>query len=423
MTPDKKAQALAAMDDWPTDPDLILVRRYIAGYLSEADERAVELRLASDQTFLMKVGPILSASRALQRERRLRERRGGVPWTMGAIEQTLAPEARAIVAERATLLTASLTEHGAVSLAQLVTRAGKAAGESETDGWLWIAAVRRVQMDAHLTSRHADALVMHIAKRLPRFASEGPAMLRKFGEREIAESVQLGGEPYEIRMVLELAGLVHMADDATGRWLVDYPEWTEDDAAAAPLRDLGAWSATYEDESIVQALVEEWRIAALTGDRDDLLTRLTLDCLEATQSLRLGVLSLVAIRRCSGAGVVSEDFSWLVADMVAKAMVKPELETDSVLDKIRLRLGRLEAAGDGPDDAKTPWLVVGASGEWRVLDAARERRIALFQRRVLRAAGWEEAAGLMRADLGEWRRRVNEVRREWNIRRNGPFSD
>ena len=145
-------------------------------------------------------------------------------------------------------------------------------------------------------------------------------------------------------------------------WTVDYPAWREDDPRVT------------------------------VHVRPD-------ETLEAFQDQRLD-------------GTIDARQAWWFINLRAMLLVARQFSADVVYREIVERIEELEAAGHGPIDPNNLSSEVSASSEWRVLNAARYRRMGVYTRHVLRAAGEDEMVRVMLEDPEEYRRRAEAC--EWS---------
>jgi hypothetical protein len=272
----------------------------------------------------------------------------------------------------ARLLTTSLTEPGALSLDALRDSIDQQVEHSEPATREWIAAVRSVQRSGLLTSEQADAMVVEIAFSWQGDLNEKAELFSSLGDDDLASGTHVGRWDFHAKARQPFVELMYGLDNAERQSAVEYPSWADENEAPATSRP--AWLGFHD------------------GIDDD------------------GI-SIASIQRSRAQGVFSEDVAWFLLDRMAEATMSRELAADPVLREIEERIDCVEFDGGGPAEGNKVGSREGASATWLALDAARERRVALFKRRVLAEAGEHEMVRAMKERPDEFRRRVGAVGR------------
>jgi hypothetical protein len=364
------------------------------------------------------------------------------------------------VTDRARMLIATLAEPGELPFDELLERIEHQSNDNEPAGRLWIAAVREVERAGHITADQANSLVDAIihsiimewdtrdaeggelseriralavlidpnagepgGKRkrskldkaarakakneldalLTRRSARHNVMLEQaciaLGEEQLARMARDGGRDFRVRMLdalMELYKNDHI--EKRGGSLVWYP-WPDsaEEELTPPPRTT---RPEVYDEQYAQALedlVERWRAAVSEETPWTVQAALDFAYIAAIENMEeKGDLELAAIQRARELGILDPDLAWLLLDRIAESMV--DADADAVLQGIEER----------KDD-------VFEEKEVEMLDEAQERRMGVLKRGILRAAGEDDMARVMKEKPAEFRARLAAAAKEWDV--------
>jgi hypothetical protein len=336
----------------PTQREEGLISNYIIGVLPLKRAKAVERRLLNDTAFHRRVGNSLRLQSIISRIVLPQWKKSG--RRVGKVDYPPGPTDR-----YESLLKAAISQPGEHSLDQCLERFRRDVKEHGRLGRSAVEAVRRLKPDRHLTTPEADALVLHIAGAMRGEIDEIAGLLMGLDEERLARMVRKKGE-HPLNWASEQLTVFKARIGDRGRdWTVDYPAWSED------------------DREVVVRVGRDAKMEAIQRDR--------------------------------ASGKINARLAWWLLDMRAMVVVSRQFWADMVYGEIVERLEGLEAAGCGPTDPYGPDADATASSEWRGLHAARHRRMGVFTRHVLRAAGEEEMVRMMVERPEEYRRRAEMV--------------
>lgn len=341
-------------DTQPTPREWGLISRYISGELPLKREKALERRLLDDAAFHRRVANSLRMDSIISRIVLPAWKKSGAHAELQELGPGPTDRYEASLVE-------AIASPGVRAIDELVAQWRRDVAENGRLGRPMVAAVRRLKFDRHVTLPEADALVFHIASALRSDTQELAGLLVGFDEEHLSKLVRKDHER-TLEWTSEQLVLLKARIGRCGRdWTVDYPMWGEDDPDVTVCVDAGP------DEK------------------------------------------MVAIQRERATGAIDAPEAWWLINMRAVVMVGAQFWADVVYGEIVERLEDLEAAGRGPVDPDSPDADETASSEWRTLHAARYRRMGVYTRHVLRAAGEEEMVRVMVERPAEYQRRSEWV--------------
>ena len=316
----------------------------------------------------------------------------------------------------AMMLTASLTEPGAVSLDELVERIDHQVAENESAARDWMKAVRRVQAAGLLTAEQADGFVLELAYQWHGDFPGKIELLRSVGAESLAEGTRTRKAAFWLEVRRPFLTLKSALDKTERASRARYPSWDDpdDDATMVP-RTAGPKLYDEQFEAEVDELAERWRMAVNCEPPWTVADALAFDYLLAHENIDgAGDVRVAAIQRAHADGALDRDLAWYLLDRMAEAMASAELSADKVLTDLTERKEEAEDEGGGPTDRKTPGSHEGASAAWLALDLAEDRRAAVFKGRVLRAVGEDEMVREMKERPEAFRELMRAMRKKWD---------
>ena len=337
-------------DAEPTSREEGLISRYLMGELAPKRALAVERRLLNDAAFHRRV------TNSLQLHSFIScfvlpswKETGSIPelskYGDGPSDRFEAQIVRA------------LERPGEASMSEVLEQVQRDAAGNGRLGRFAVEAVRRRGLGQRLTVREADAIVLHVAGSMRSDVEQVAGLLLGLDEQRLARMLRKKGEPLLHWASGQIAVLQARIGTKGRDWTLDYPSWSEDDADA------------------VVRVGRDKKLEAIRRDRDE--------------------------------GTVPACVAWAMLHLRAVALVSDRLMDDVVYGEIIERLDDLALAGLGPVDPGAPVGDETVSSEWRVLSAARDRRIGVFTRHVLRAAGEDEMVRVLVERPEEYQRRVD----------------
>jgi hypothetical protein len=395
---------------------------------------------------------------------------------MASRQRTRAPASRdedRIIAQYTQMLAVWRTSPLEFDMHELEEHIRRQTKNDAVAGCRWIVAVRRAQRAGHFTERQADVIVDGIggsvadaamdrdpvyhdlttqlraiwkaARRKEQRRPNAPARTVTRDEADLiqrrinrseelrAETLASLGEGELARFLLErrteyrkrwFDSISNMEPDPPTEpvgWCVVYP--SPDSLMPSPVRAPRVRASEQKYAKKIAARVRQWELASrdddeIAEDPDPFSFVEIIDVIDLATSESHnnkkgeGDLWIASIQRARVLGWLDTDFSYVVLDLVAQAMVTEDCAADPVLRGIEEQLSEVSAlhgiedGGEHCDDPADP------PGDWAELRRARERRLAIFKCRVLRGLGEEEMVRLMEDSLDEYVARLNAAAEE-----------